>query len=272
MFQSATRPVQTSEGIPLVSPLDKPLPLRQLLTYPVFISLANFAYLQFLDSSHTALAPLFFAMPIEIGGLGFDPRHIGYIMGISRAINAIFMASFFSKLVRYLGERWTYVLAMSTFQLLWFLFPMMNICARYYGISTGVWTGILLWIIPATSSDIAFGKFYFPFSYSDAGGLKMLHQLLGCIFVFITAAAPNRRSLGATQGLAQTSVAIARIIGPSLSTSLFSFSVEQDLLGGYAVYAVFSFLSCFSVWLALRLPHDIRPTWEREGNNPRCDD
>jgi len=100
----------------------------------------------------------------------------------------------------------------------------------------------------------------------------MLSQLLGCIYVFVTAAAPNRRSLGATHGLSQTAVSIARMIAPSMSTSLFSFSVERNLLGGYAVYAVFSFLSCFALWLAMSLPHEVRPAWEGEEENPSHND
>ena len=108
--------------------------------------------------------PLFFAMPIEIGGLGFDPRRIGYVLGIHKAVVAIFMATYFPKIVRYIGERWTYVLAMSTFLLLWVLFPVMNLCARQYGISTGVWTGISLWIVLTTSTDMAYSSFRLFFS------------------------------------------------------------------------------------------------------------
>jgi len=161
-FQSATslsRPVEASEGIPFASSLDNPLPLRQLLTYPVFICIVNYACLEFLDSSHCALLPLFFAMPIEIGGLGFDPRRIGYIMGVYRAVTAVFMATYFSKLVHYLGERRTYILSMATFHMPWVLFPVMNLRARHHGISTSVWMGIVLWIIPTTSTAMAFGSF-----------------------------------------------------------------------------------------------------------------
>ena len=100
-------------------------------------------------------------MPIEIGGLGFDPRHIGYILGVYRAVTAVFMATYFPKIVRYLGERRTYVLAMSTFNLLWVLFPLMSLHARHYGISTGVWTGIVLWIVPVASTEMAYGSFRF---------------------------------------------------------------------------------------------------------------
>ena len=89
--------------------------------------------------------------------------------------------------------------------------------------------------------------------------------------MFLTAAAPNRRSLGAIHGLSQTAVSIARIIAPSLSTSLFSFSVERNLLGGYAVYAVYLFSSSFAVWVAMKLPHGVRPAWEGEDESPSCD-
>ena len=276
MFQSLTspsRPAKTSAGSTLAAPLDKPLPLRQLLTYPVFICLVNFAYLEFLNSSHSVLIPLFFAMPIEIGGLGFEPRRIGYILGVYRAVTAVFMATYFSKIVYYLGERRTYILSMSALQLLWVLFPVMNLYARHSGISFSVWTGIVLWIIPTTATEMALGSFLFFFlAHMGPRGLTVVSQLLGCIFVFVTAVAPNRHSLGATYGLSQVAVSITRIIAPSFSTSLFSFSLEHNLLGGYAVYTVFSFLSCFAVWVAMKLPHEVQPVWERGEESPRLDD
>lgn len=75
--------------------------------------------------------------------------------------------------------------------------------------------------------------------------------------MYITASAPNKRSLGATNGLSQTTVSIARAIGPALATSLFSFSVEMNLLGGYAVYAFFASLSCFAIVLSTHLPEKV---------------
>lgn len=75
--------------------------------------------------------------------------------------------------------------------------------------------------------------------------------------MYITSSAPNKRSLGATNGLSQTTVSIARAVGPALATSLFSFSVEKNLLGGYAVYAFYATLSCFAVALSTRLPEKV---------------
>jgi hypothetical protein len=74
--------------------------------------------------------------------------------------------------------------------------------------------------------------------------------------MFITASAPNKRSLGATNGLAQTTVSIARAVGPAVSSSIFAFSSQHNLLGGYAVYAVFGGLACASLLLAKHLPED----------------
>jgi hypothetical protein len=70
----------------------------------------------------------------------------------------------------------------------------------------------------------------------------------------ITASAPNKRSLGATNGLSQMAVSTSRAIGPALSTSLFSFSVQHNILGGYGVYLLLAILVALALVLANFLP------------------
>ena len=77
--------------------------------------------------------------------------------------------------------------------------------------------------------------------------------------MFITASAPNKRSLGATNGLSQMIVSIAKAIGPALSTSLFSLSVEKNIFGALGVYVVFAILSALALRLATYLPSKL---WE----------
>jgi hypothetical protein len=72
--------------------------------------------------------------------------------------------------------------------------------------------------------------------------------------MYITAAAPNKRSLGATNGLAQMTASIVRAFGPAASTSMFAYSLQHKLLGGYAVYAVLVIMSVFSLMLSIKLP------------------
>lgn len=75
--------------------------------------------------------------------------------------------------------------------------------------------------------------------------------------MYITAAAPNKRSLGATNGLAQTTVSIVRAIGPATATSMFAYSLQHNLMGGYAVYAALVTMSVFSVMLSFKLSESI---------------
>ncbi len=82
--------------------------------------------------------------------------------------------------------------------------------------------------------------------------------------MFITASAPNKASLGATNGLSQTVVSITRAIGPAFATSLFSLSVEKNILGGYGVYALFFILSILALFLAVQLPKEM---WEDPDEN-----
>jgi len=77
--------------------------------------------------------------------------------------------------------------------------------------------------------------------------------------MFLAAAAPNKRSLGATNGLAQTVVAIQRTVGPAAAASLFAFSLANDVLGGNFVYVMLLGVVCVGLCVSLQLP---RYTWK----------
>ena len=87
---------------------------------------------------------------------------------------------------------------------------------------------------------------------------------LAAVSMFITSAAPTRNSLGSVNGLMLTFGGVVQALGPLAVTSLFSFSVELNLMGGYAVYFVLFIFSCFSIWCSMRLPHKVQPVWEQE--------
>lgn len=95
------------------------------------------------------------------------------------------------------------------------------------------------------------------------GGRSCTHSKTGCIFIFITASSPNKNSLGATNGIVQTIASFALVIGPALVTSLFAFSVERNILGGYAVYPILFSLSCVALLPAVQLP--VKP-WDENDN------
>ena len=74
--------------------------------------------------------------------------------------------------------------------------------------------------------------------------------------MFIAAAAPNKSSLGATNGLAQLSVSIVRAVGPAVVSSAYSLSIDEDhhYMNGGLVYYLTVALSLGAIWVGLLLP------------------
>jgi hypothetical protein len=79
----------------------------------------------------------------------------------------------------------------------------------------------------------------------------------GCAFVYVRAAAPSDRALGATNGIAQTSISVVRTIGPALSNSLFALSHQRNILGGGFVYAVFIAITIAALGVSTYLPKEL---------------
>ena len=71
--------------------------------------------------------------------------------------------------------------------------------------------------------------------------------------MYISSAAPAGM-LGATNGLAQTVVSVQRAVGPAIAASLFSFSLENNILGGYGVFYALTLGTLAALWVASRLP------------------
>jgi hypothetical protein len=139
---------------------EAPLPLRQILTYSVIISVANYSSLAFLDIMLGALLTLFFAMPVEIGGLGLDPPTIGFILGAYGIAAGLFNVLCFVKIVRRFGVKWTFFGGISLFMPMFVLMPIMNLCARSWGVGALVWTLVLVEVLLMVLMDVAFGRFF----------------------------------------------------------------------------------------------------------------
>ena len=77
----------------------------------------------------------------------------------------------------------------------------------------------------------------------------------GTIFMFVTAASPSPALLGATNGAAQMTVSFSRAVGPVLSTTLFSYSVQHKWApGGYGGLLAVSCLTFAALGCASLLP------------------
>jgi len=215
---------------------ERPYPLRRLMTRQVLLSVSNYASLSLVDISFRAIQPLFFSTPVSIGGLGLAPPAIGRILMYFGLLNGIFQLIFFARIHALLGTKRLFVCGLLCGIPMFMLFPVMSALARAYGM------GWIIYLSVALQLAFALG----------------VNSCYGCIFIYLTAASPNRASLGATNGLAQLLVSITRAVGPITATSLFSLSLAEGYLGGGMVYLVLMGISVVSIVCGIALPRQVR--------------
>ncbi|KAG1872085.1 MFS multidrug-resistance DHA1 sub-family [Suillus tomentosus] len=238
--QSYSEPRQPSSNV-IVDPGEvksKPLPLRALLTSKVLSVTASYATTGLFLTGFNSILPVFYATPIELGGLSFDPPRIGALLAASGIIQGIFQLLFYTRLNDRFGARAVHIIGISSGIPMVVLFPVTNALARAFGIGTAVWLCVAVQLTLKTNLIMCFP----------------------CISLFVRAAAPNRASVGATNGIAQVAVAVARIIGPASTASVFSYSLQEGH-DAWSIYYFFIAIAFLAVSTALLLPRD-PSVWE----------
>jgi len=227
-------PVQDNEA---QDPPQEPVPpFRAVLTEPVILSIVNFLWICFLDIALRTLQPLFFATPIHIGGLGMSPASIGLCLGVIGPLDAVAQGLLFPKVLRRLGLKRLFLTSLLCFVPFAATFPVINYFAQHWGLSPRVWAVLACQFVISCVTDMAYG----------------------CGFLYITSSVKNPRTLGTVHGIGQTSAALARAIGPAMSTSLFAYTLQHNWLGGYGVYIILIMTPLCGLPLTYRLP---KGTW-----------
>ncbi|KAG2034131.1 major facilitator superfamily domain-containing protein [Suillus americanus] len=238
--KSYAKPRQPSSNV-LVNPgkvQSKPLPLRALLTPKVSTVTASYATMGLFRIAFSLVLPVFYATPIELGGLSLDPPRIGAILAASGAAQVIFQLVFYARLHDRFGAGPLNITGISSSIPIVILFPVINTLARVHGIGLAVWLCVAI-------------------QHALTISLTMCHP---CLALFIRAAAPNRASLGATNGIVQMFNTGARIIAPASAASIFSYSMQE----GHDAWLVYYFLMAIAflaVGTSLLLPRDLS-VWE----------
>ncbi|KIK77865.1 hypothetical protein PAXRUDRAFT_834836 [Paxillus rubicundulus Ve08.2h10] len=220
------------------SSMHAPVPLRQLLNASRVLYIAIYGVLATFDIVLWVLQPLVYSTPIEYGGLGFTPMTIGLGMSVFGAANGLIQAFCFAPLVKRLGLKTLLRMCHACFIPIFAVIAIVSWVAKLWGISWVVWALLSFQLILIVIMDMSFV----------------------CVLMYITAAAPNQRSLGALNGLAQTTACIVRVIGPASSTSLFAYSIQHNFMGGYGVYVVIILTVIATTPLCAMLPDDVANT------------
>ncbi|KAJ7433744.1 major facilitator superfamily domain-containing protein [Mycena latifolia] len=211
---------------------ERAVPLRGLLTRRVAVAASNYAVLSLIDIAFRAIQPVFFATPIELGGLGLPTSRIGNLLTVFGILNGIFQVFFFARIHDYVGSKMMHTIGIASAFPTIATFPLLSYLARRQGLSPMVMAVALLQIVLSIGLS---------FSY-------------GAVFIYISSAAPNRASLGATNGLCQLSVSLMRTIGPAAANSLFSLSMRNGYFGEWMVYYVLMATVIVGLWVAAQLP------------------
>ena len=79
----------------------------------------------------------------------------------------------------------------------------------------------------------------------------------GTVYMYVSSAVPNKRSLGAAHGLAGTVASVQRMIGPAAADWLFAFSLTNNMLGGNFAYVILIIFVGFGLRISSRLPQNM---------------
>ncbi|KAH9170240.1 MFS general substrate transporter [Lactarius sanguifluus] len=221
-----------------VKDTEKPVPLRALLTRPVVVSVANYGMIGMLDMTAGNFISLVWSTSVEFGGLSMSPASIGLWMAGYGLMEGVFQFVAFPRIVRRFGPRRVFIASIILFAPVYTMLPFENLVLRHSSHGMNLAVGLLIVL---------------QFSALNFSGMGF-----GAIFMYISSAAPNKRSLGATNGIAQTIVSIQRTVGPAAAASLFAFSLDHNILGGNFAYVVLLAIVGVGLGVAVQLPNN---TW-----------
>ncbi|KAG0704463.1 major facilitator superfamily domain-containing protein [Suillus ampliporus] len=211
----------------------EPVPLRALLTPKVLIVTASYGTMELFYMSLYSILPLFYATPIELGGLSLDPPRIGTIFAISGFIHGTSQLLFYARLHDRFGAYAIHMAGLGSGIPIVILFPVINALARAHGM------GLAVWMLIGLQLALIF----------------ILEMCYPCMASFIRAAAPNRTLLGATNGIVLLVAGGALIIGPTCSAVVFSYSMQEGR-DAWLVYYLFMAMAFLALGTSLFLPRD----------------
>ncbi|KAG8765863.1 hypothetical protein FRC12_007239 [Ceratobasidium sp. 428] len=204
--------------------------IKSVLTKRACIVILNYAFLAYVGIAYLCVVPVIFAAPIEGGGLNFTPQVIGVILGIQGIVNGLVPVFYFAPIHRRFGTKRTYIAGLASYLFLIASLPAMNALARR-GMTGALWTLMGVHLVVSCPPLMSFS----------------------CTIIFVTSAASSKSSLGTLHGVSQATISTVRAIGPASATSLFAFSIERNVWGGWFVYAVLIGVNLLGIWASFWL-------------------
>ncbi|KAJ3565039.1 hypothetical protein NP233_g7895 [Leucocoprinus birnbaumii] len=230
-----------------VEPKPDPVEIRSLMTPRVILTTLNYIAFSVVYVGGFILHPLFLSMSVSDGGLGLTPARIGLIQSIRGITSSVAQSLLVGSFIRRFGLRTALMIAIAAHIPTFLLFPLMNISAKQPDIADPTNSGLeaITWILLIIQSCFT--------ALIDCG--------FACIYIYITQSSPSKASLGSINGITQVPVTASRLAGSTFTSFMLGVSISRGWMGGYAVYAVLSLMTCACVVIARKLPRD---GWETD--------
>ncbi|RYP07645.1 hypothetical protein DL764_002382 [Monosporascus ibericus] len=196
---------------------------KLLKTSGVAIVLYNYGHVMLLAFAYTAVVPVFWFTPPELGGLGFSPLQISLFMGLTGFSQAIWLLLVFPPLQHRLGTNGVMRACGVAYPFFMAVMPLVNFVLRQ-GTPAGQTT---FWILAPVCLTLGPGV-----SMAFTAAQLALNDV-----------SPSPESLSTLNALALTGTSALRSFSPALFTSLFAIGVRSQFLWGYLIWAILTVLA-----------------------------
>ena len=144
-------------GFPGIQEYQRDPPLGTLLTKPVLLAVANYGALSFLEICTWVFVPLVYTTPIQLGGLGLDPKSMGTCLAVWGVLMGILQLTVFHHILNFLGLRRTFITLISGLIPAFLLFPINGTCAQNVGMDVVLWVLVLIQMLCTIGVCMAYG-------------------------------------------------------------------------------------------------------------------
>jgi hypothetical protein len=212
----------------------------QLLRFPgVARVVLIYNYIILLAFTFTAVCPVYYYTPVELGGLGFSPEGIAVGTALAGLSQAIWLILVFPRLHKRIGTGRVLFYCACAWPIFFASAVLFNIMLRHYLI-TAFWATGPLTLVVGSGAAMAFTA----------------------VQLAVNDIAPSHHSLGTLNSIVLAVQSGIRAIAPALATSIYATGVKYHILGGHLVWL-------FNVILALGLLGLLRLLPEKIAGKPQ---
>ncbi|KAK1712115.1 major facilitator superfamily transporter [Colletotrichum lupini] len=207
-----------------------------------------YGYLMLLALSYTAVVPVFWFTPVELGGYGFTPLQISVMMSVNGIAQVSWLLIIFPPLQHRIGTNG--VLRACAYAYPWFFLicPLGNVVLKL-GVHNPAWV-TFFWV-------------FMPIALTIGCGVSMSFT---AIQLSLNDISPSPRVLGTLNALALTGASVIRAFSPASFTTLFAIGANTQALGGYAIWVLMVALAAGLIFAVRNLygPEDLKKAREQE--------